>query len=47
MRHLHDAREVNPLRAFDCKNPQCAAIMADAPKITDHLCDECREHTMR
>lgn len=36
--------EVNPLRAFDCKNPQCAAIMADAPKITDHLCDECREH---
>ena len=36
--------EMNPLRAFDCKNPQCAAIMADAPKITDHLCDECREH---
>ena len=24
--------------------PQGAAIMADAPKITDHLCDECREH---
>ena len=36
--------EVNPLRAFDCKNSDCAAIMADAPKITDHLCDECREH---
>ncbi len=36
--------EVNPLRAFDCKNPQCAAVMAEAPKITDHLCDDCREH---
>ena len=36
--------EVNPLRAFDCKNPQCSAVMANAPKITDHLCDDCREH---
>ena len=36
--------EVNPLRAFDCKNPDCAAVMANAPKITDHLCPECREH---
>lgn len=36
--------ELNPLRAFDCKNERCAAIMADAPKITDHLCDDCREH---
>lgn len=36
--------EINPLRAFDCKNPDCAAVMADAPKITEHLCDDCREH---
>ena len=36
--------ELNPLRAFDCKSPGCATVMADAPKITDHLCDECREH---
>ncbi len=36
--------ELNPLRAFDCKNPTCAAIMEGAPKITDHLCDDCREH---
>lgn len=36
--------DINPLRAFDCKNPACAAVMADAPKITDHLCDDCREH---
>ncbi|WP_172136792.1 histidine--tRNA ligase [Adlercreutzia sp. ZJ473] len=36
--------ELNPLRAFDCKNPGCAAVMEGAPKITDHLCDDCREH---
>ena len=36
--------EINPLRAFDCKNPGCAAVMEDAPKITDHLCDDCRKH---
>lgn len=36
--------EINPLRAFDCKNPGCAAVMADAPKITEHLCEDCGEH---
>ena len=36
--------ELNPLRAFDCKNPDCAHVMEDAPKITDHLCDDCRKH---
>ncbi|RDB61512.1 histidine--tRNA ligase [Gordonibacter sp. 28C] len=36
--------EINPLRAFDCKNPGCAAVMEHAPKITDHLCDDCRDH---
>lgn len=40
----NERAEVNPLRAFDCKNPRCAAVMATAPKITDHLCDECLEH---
>lgn len=49
--HAHDLcdeclqrAETNPLRAFDCKNPACAAIMEDAPKITDHLCEDCRVH---
>lgn len=36
--------EINPLRAFDCKNEGCARVMEGAPKITDHLCDDCREH---
>lgn len=40
---IHRA-DINPLRAFDCKNPQCAEIMQGAPRITDHLCDDCREH---
>ncbi len=34
----------NPLRAFDCKNEGCAAVMANAPKITDELCEDCAEH---
>ncbi|MDR2109109.1 MAG: histidine--tRNA ligase [Coriobacteriales bacterium] len=36
--------DTNPLRAFDCKNPDCAAVMADAPRITDALCPSCAEH---
>ncbi len=36
--------KLNPLRAFDCKNEACAQIMDGAPKISDHLCDECAEH---
>ena len=34
----------NPLRAFDCKNPCCHEVMEGAPKISDALCPECREH---
>ncbi len=36
--------DLNPLRAFDCKNEACGAVMEGAPKITDHLCDDCRQH---
>lgn len=34
----------NPLRILDCKEETCKKIAADAPKITDYLCDGCREH---
>ncbi len=37
-------KEINPLRAFDCKNEGCAHVMEHAPKISDHLCPECKEH---
>ena len=36
--------DINPLRAFDCKQPGCKDVMAGAPRITDYLCDECKEH---
>jgi histidyl-tRNA synthetase len=36
--------ETNPLRVFDSKVPEEQAIIADLPKITDHLCDGCRQH---
>jgi histidyl-tRNA synthetase len=34
-------RDTNPIRALDCKNSACQKIYTDAPKITDHLCEEC------
>src|ERR1700737_3828181 len=33
--------ETNPLLLLDCKVPQCQPFKADAPRITEHLCDEC------
>ncbi len=33
--------ERNPLRLLDCKVLQCQPFKAAAPRITDHLCDEC------
>jgi histidyl-tRNA synthetase len=34
----------NPLRILDSKNPEMAAMLADAPKLMDHLDDDSREH---
>jgi len=39
-----DRMRDNPLRLFDSKRESVAAIMADAPKIVDHLSDEARAH---
>ena len=36
--------EINPLRAFDCKNPHCREVMAHAPLVNDHLCGDCAAH---
>ncbi|BCS88855.1 histidine--tRNA ligase [Pseudodesulfovibrio sediminis] len=38
--------ETNPLRVLDCKVPTCKELVADAPNITDHLCEECETHFM-
>src|SRR5205085_1937560 len=34
----------NPLRLLDCKEESCQRVMADAPRVTDHLCEPCRAH---
>ncbi|MEX0801317.1 MAG: histidine--tRNA ligase [Dehalococcoidia bacterium] len=31
----------NPLRLLDCKVERCQPIIAEAPAVTDHLCDPC------
>lgn len=36
--------ELNPLRTFDCQNPSCQTVLADAPVSRQHLCPECHEH---
>ena len=36
--------ELNPLRAFDCKNDHCREVIGDAPLAKDNLCDDCAAH---
>lgn len=35
---------LNPLRTFDSKESRTIEVMRRAPMITDHLCDDCRNH---
>jgi histidyl-tRNA synthetase len=37
-------RDTSPLRVFDVKNEEVRAALAEAPAISEFLCDECREH---
>jgi histidyl-tRNA synthetase len=39
-RRLH----TNPLRVLDSKNPSVQALLADAPKLSDYLSEESRQH---
>ena len=34
----------NPLRALDCKSTGCINATTKAPKLTEHICDECANH---
>ena len=36
--------ETNPLRALDCKRPDCQVALNAAPVLGDHLCAPCKEH---
>jgi histidyl-tRNA synthetase len=35
---------VNPLRILDCKRPECRGVGAGAPRLSDALCEGCRQH---
>ena len=37
-------RRTSPLRVFDVKSERVQQLLAEAPKIGESLCDECREH---
>jgi histidyl-tRNA synthetase len=37
----------NPLRILDSKEPATQALLENAPRITDHLCDDCASHFAR
>jgi histidyl-tRNA synthetase len=39
--------ETNPLRVLDSKIPEEQPIIETLPRISDHLCDECRAHFAR
>ncbi|MBV8295477.1 MAG: histidine--tRNA ligase, partial [Acidimicrobiia bacterium] len=44
----HKARlEENPLRVLDCKRESCMRVTEGAPRMVDHLCDECAAHFSR
>lgn len=34
-------KSTNPLRIFDCKVESCRKLVAEAPVLLDHLCDDC------
>lgn len=39
-----DRLDKNPLRLLDCKEEDCQILAEIAPKMADHLCDECKEY---
>lgn len=39
-----DRMDRNPLRVLDCKNPDCQAVLKDAPTVDSVLCDDCVAH---
>lgn len=36
--------KVNPLRILDCKSEGCKVISSKGPRISDFLCQDCKEH---
>src|SRR3954469_5099601 len=44
--HKERAAE-NPMRVLDCKKKACRDATKGAPRITDHLCEDCKAHFER
>ena len=40
----HRRLDVNPLRIIDSKVEKCRSTVGEAPKMLDHLCQECTDH---
>jgi histidyl-tRNA synthetase len=40
-------KSTNPLRIFDCKVESCRQLVAKAPVLIDHLCDDCVDNFER
>ncbi|WP_173223412.1 histidine--tRNA ligase [Kroppenstedtia pulmonis] len=36
--------ERNPMRILDCKNESCQQVTAKAPRMVEHLCEDCASH---
>jgi len=36
--------KTNPMRVLDCKEESCKSLIADAPRMTEHLCADCEKH---
>lgn len=44
----HRARlDANPMRVLDCKRAECRRVTEAAPRIVEHLCDDCAAHFER
>jgi histidyl-tRNA synthetase len=43
----HSRLHRNPLRLLDCKKEGCRQATADAPALSDYLCESCQEHFSR
>ena len=39
-----DRFEDNPLRVLDCKDEACRTVVAEAPRMVEHLCEACGTH---
>ncbi len=37
-------KDTNPIRVFDCKNPNCAVLLKSAPRLNQNFCEECDDN---